>query len=75
MTKDHKVKFDKRAFALVLDTVRGSKEMNWQEVAEDAQVSASTLCRIMMGKNPDADSLARLVHWSGVDFKHLIEVR
>ena len=69
------VKFDNKAFNLVLDTVRGSKGMNWKQVAEESGVSASTLCRVMMGKNPDADSLTKLVHWSGVDFKHLIDAR
>jgi transcriptional regulator with XRE-family HTH domain len=66
------VKFDNKAFNLVLDTVRGSKGLNWKQVAEESGVSASTLSRIIMGKNPDVDSLVRLVHWCGVDFKHLV---
>lgn len=66
------VQFDNKAFNLVLDTVRGSKKLNWKQVAEQSGVSASTLSRIIMGKNPDVDSLARLVDWCGIDFKHLI---
>ena len=71
--RDCMIRFDNKAFNLVLDTVRGSKGMNWKQVAEESGVSASTLSRIIMGKNPDVDSLTRLVHWCGIDFKHLIE--
>ena len=69
------VKFNNKSFNLALDTVRGAKGMNWRQVAEESGVSASTLSRVIMGKNPDADSLAKLVNWCGVDFKHLIDAR
>ena len=65
MKKRTKIGFNGKALNLALDTMRGAKSLNWKQVAEEAGVSASTLSRMTMGKNPDADSLARLVHWCG----------
>jgi len=35
-------------------------------VAEEAQVSASTLTRMAQGRRPDVDSMAALIAWSGL---------
>ena len=40
--------------------------MTWKTVAEQAEVSASTLTRIAQGKRPDVDTLAALCRWSGL---------
>ena len=66
------VKFNTEALALALDAVRAAKGLGWPEVSIEAGVSQSTLCRIRLGKNPDADSLAKLVFWCDVDFQHFI---
>jgi transcriptional regulator with XRE-family HTH domain len=41
--------------------------MNWKDVAEAAQVHASTLSRMASGRRPDADGLALLAAWSGLN--------
>ena len=43
-----------------------SRNQTWKRVAEEAQVSASTLIRMAQGRRPDVDSLAALVAWSGL---------
>lgn len=67
------VQFNNKALSLALDAVRAAKGMEWPQVATETNVSEATLCRIRQGKNPDANTLARLVHWCGIDFRHLIE--
>jgi transcriptional regulator with XRE-family HTH domain len=69
------ISFDSAKFAFALDTVRTSKRITWQQVAEQCKVSASTLSRIQAGNSPDADSLARLVAWGGLDFSKFINDR
>ena len=66
------VKFNVDAMVMALDIKRKAVCLDWAGVADEAGVSASTICRICAGKNPDANSLAKLVSWSGVDFNHLI---
>ncbi len=73
MKRIQRVQFSNKALSLALDAVRGAKGLNWQQVAEASDVSPSTICRIMAGKNPDVDSLAKLVNWCGIDFRHLVE--
>jgi transcriptional regulator with XRE-family HTH domain len=66
------VSFDLDKFSFALDSIRASKRLTWQGVADHAKVSASTLSRIQSGKRPDVDSLARLIEWSGLDFSKFI---
>lgn len=61
-----KGRFDAEAFYSALDAERRSREKTWKRVAEEAQVSASTLTRMAQGRRPDVDSLAALVAWSGL---------
>jgi transcriptional regulator with XRE-family HTH domain len=68
------VQFNTDAFALALDAVRGAKNLRWKNVAEESGISASSLCRILKGHRPDADTLARLINWCGMDFRHFIRV-
>lgn len=58
--------FDTEAFHAALDSQRIAMGMTWKDVAGEAKVSASTLTRMAQGKNPDADGLAALLHWSGL---------
>jgi hypothetical protein len=66
------VKFNNDALVMALDIKRKAVGTDWAGVALESGVSASTIYRIRTGKNPDANSLARLVSWCGVDFDHLI---
>jgi transcriptional regulator with XRE-family HTH domain len=75
MKQVQEVKFNNRALALALDAVRAAKGLEWPQVASETNVSEATLCRIRQGKNPDANTLAKLVKWCGIDFGHLIESR
>ena len=59
-------RFDAEAFYLALDAERRNRQHTWKRVAEEAQVSASTLTRMAQGRRPDVDSLAALVTWSGL---------
>jgi transcriptional regulator with XRE-family HTH domain len=54
------------AFFEAVDRERVVRRLNWKQVAEESGVSASTLTRMAQGKRPDVDSLASLVHWSGL---------
>lgn len=58
--------FNASAFYSALDAERRSRQQTWKSVAEEAQVSASTLTRMAQGRRPDVDSLAALVSWSGL---------
>lgn len=58
--------FDGAAFIAALDAQRQSRKITWKKVAEEAQVSASTLTRLTQGRRPDVDSLAALCSWSGL---------
>ena len=59
--------FDVTRFYSGLDGSRQAKNMNWKEVAEAAQVHPSTLGRMASGRRPDANSLALLAAWSGLN--------
>ena len=61
-----KGRFDADAFYAALDAERRSRQQTWKRVAEEAQVSASTLTRMAQGRRPDVDSMAALVAWSGL---------
>lgn len=61
-----KGRFDAEAFYAALDAERRSRQQTWKKVADEAQVSASTLTRMAQGRRPDVDSLAALISWSGL---------
>ncbi len=62
-----RVSFDAEGFFAALDSTRRARNLNWKQVANEAQVSASTLTRMGQGRRPDVDSLAALAKWSGLD--------
>jgi transcriptional regulator with XRE-family HTH domain len=66
------ITFNNDALVMALDIKRKATNLDWAGVANESGVSASTISRIRTGKNPDANSLAKLVDWCGVDFSHLI---
>ncbi len=59
--------FDTQRFYAAIDAQRIAKGLNWKEVSEEADVSASTLSRMGKGRGPDVDGLALLLAWSGLD--------
>jgi transcriptional regulator with XRE-family HTH domain len=64
--------FDTEAFHSALDSQRIAMGMTWKDVAGESKVSASTLTRMAQGKKPDADGLAALLHWSGLNAETFI---
>lgn len=60
--------FDSQAFYNALNATREAKNMNWKEIAQATSVNASTLTRMGRdNKNPDANSLATLSAWAGLN--------
>lgn len=59
--------FDCDGFYRALDAVRADRKFNWKQVGQACSVSASTLTRMAQGRRPDADSLAMLAAWSGLN--------
>lgn len=64
--------FDAEAFYRALDSQRESRKITWKKVAEEAEVSASTLTRMAQHKRPDVDSMAKLANWSGLSVDDFI---
>jgi transcriptional regulator with XRE-family HTH domain len=64
---DNEGTFDFKAFYRALDASRASRQLNWKQVAEETSVSASTLARMAQSRRPDADGLASLAAWSGLN--------
>ncbi|WP_414831767.1 helix-turn-helix domain-containing protein [Afifella sp. YEN Y35] len=68
-------KFDGDAFFASLDAERQSRRLTWKKVAQEAEVSPSTLTRISQGRRPDVDSLAALCTWSGLKADQFVRSR
>lgn len=59
--------FDFDGYYRALDGARVGRGMNWKQVSEATKVSQSTLARMGKGKRPDADALAALSAWAGLN--------
>jgi transcriptional regulator with XRE-family HTH domain len=59
--------FDAMAFYKALDAERENKRLTWKQLASATGVGASTLTRMAQGRRPDADSLAKLSAWAGLN--------
>jgi len=59
--------FDFESFYKALDATRESRNLKWKQVGEAASVGASTLARMSQNHRPDADGLASLAAWSGLN--------
>lgn len=65
--EDRNKNFDFSSFYAALDATRDRKDLTWKEVGEATNISAATLTRMRQGKRPDADSLAVLAAWAGLN--------
>lgn len=70
-----KEQFLNEAFYHALDGHRQAKRLTWKAVAEQAEVSASTLTRIAQGKRPDVDTMAALCRWSGLSANNSLTIK
>ncbi len=59
-------RFDLEAFYAALNATRLSRQKTWKDVAEEADVNASTLSRMGQGAKPDVNGLASLLAWSNL---------
>jgi len=62
-------KFAVDKFYSALDLTRKSSNLTWKQVANQSEVSASTLTRMGQGKKPDVDGLVSLASWAKLDLK------
>jgi transcriptional regulator with XRE-family HTH domain len=67
--------FDFGGFYRALDATRQSRGMNWKQVATETAVHPSTLARMSQDKRPDADGLAALAAWSGLNPAEFVAVQ
>lgn len=65
--------FDAEAFHAALDSQRDQRGITWKQVADETGVNASTLARMPHGKCPDANGLAALLTWSGLQAEKFIK--
>ena len=71
---DRTARFNVAALHSALDSQRRSRKLTWKDVADESEVSASTLTRLSQGRQPDVNSLAALTTWLGIsadDFMRL----
>ena len=66
-------RFDGGAFFAALDAERQARHCTWKQVAEECGISASTLSRMSQGKHPDANGLAALAAWSGLEVDRFVK--
>jgi hypothetical protein len=64
---ENKDLFDARRFYTDLDTARKARDLKWKDVGVAAHVNPSTLSRMAQGQRPDANALAALSAWSGLN--------
>jgi transcriptional regulator with XRE-family HTH domain len=64
---DSEKTFDFEGFYRALSATRESRQMTWKQVGEEASVGTSTLARMAQNRRPDADGLASLAAWSGLN--------
>lgn len=65
--------FESEAFFSALNATRLARQLTWKEVANQSGVPASTFSRMSDGKNPDANGLAALLTWSGLNIENFVE--
>lgn len=66
--------FDNEKFAKHLYDATWQNHLKYRDVAKEAGVSPSTVCRIVAHhKSPDVDSLAKLLDWLNMEFEDYIK--
>lgn len=51
------------ALIAALNAERKAREISWRKLAQEAEVSPSSLTRMQQGKLPDVNTLTALTHW------------
>ena len=61
------MEFDVAGFYRTLDGVRAERGMTWKELGEALSVHGSTFSRMARGQKPEADALAAMSAWAGLN--------
>ena len=61
------MKFHFETFYRALNNIRRERAASWRQVAREIGVGKSTLARMAQNKRPDADGLAALSRWAGLN--------
>jgi hypothetical protein len=65
--KTRHMRFDFERFYQAVNAQRRARAASWRQVAREIGVGKSTLARMAQNKRPDADGLAVLAFWAGVN--------
>ena len=61
------MKFEFEKFYQAVNAKRTARSASWRQVAREIGVGKSTLARMAQNKRPDADGLAALAWWAGLN--------
>jgi hypothetical protein len=61
------MKFDFEKFYQAVNAKRTARSASWRQVAREIGIGKSTLARMAQNKRPDADGLAALSYWAGLN--------
>jgi transcriptional regulator with XRE-family HTH domain len=61
------MKFEFEKFYAAVNATRTARSASWRQVAREIGVGKSTLARMAQNKRPDADGLAALCYWAGIN--------
>lgn len=61
------MRFDFERYYQAVNAKRRARAASWRQVAREIGVGKSTLSRMAQNKRPDADGLAALSFWAGVN--------
>jgi transcriptional regulator with XRE-family HTH domain len=61
------MRFDFEKFYQAVNATRTARAASWRQVAREIGVGKSTLARMAQNRRPDADGLAALSYWAGIN--------
>lgn len=61
------MEFDVKGFYRAVDSARKEKGLTWKQLGALLSIHASTFSRMARGQKPDADSLAAMSAWAGLN--------
>lgn len=61
------MKFNFEKFYQAVNAKRTARSASWRQVAREVGIGKSTLARMAQNKRPDADGLAALSYWAGLN--------
>jgi transcriptional regulator with XRE-family HTH domain len=68
------MKFNFEKFYQAVNAKRAARSASWRQVAREVGIGKSTLARMAQNKRPDADGLAALSYWAGLNPADFVSV-